>query len=220
LGKPGLSGGPAMSRQSLLMILLMTLLMGLVLSAVFTLQDGTRGAPFLAAWLARFAATYIIVLPTVLVVAPAAQYLSGSLERALSRKPAPEAVALAAWRANAAGHAGKGFGPWLSALAEDVSVSMPVGAFRGETRGKAAVSDLYKAIEAAEPRLVYEEPLRVTASGTCVVIEFSDHGTIAGIPYRNRIAASFDIEDGKVLSYREYFGDIDPEIVRLMSAAT
>lgn len=212
-----MSGGAGMSRQNLLMILLMTLLMGLILSAVFTLQDSRSSEGFLEAWMMRFWSTYIIVLPTVFVVAPVAQFVSRWLDAFLGRAPSAELIALTAWRANAAGHAGKGFDAWLASLADDVSVSMPVGAFRGETIGKAEVSRIYAAIEAAQPRLVYEEPFRVSVSGSCVVIEFADHGTIAGMPYRNRIAASFDIKDGKVHAYREYFGDIDPEIIRMMS---
>jgi ketosteroid isomerase-like protein len=127
-------------------------------------------------------------------------------------------VALEAWRCNARGHAGESFEPWYEMLAEDVVVFMPTGPFRGETRGRDQVRAIYDAIAQAEPRLVYEHPLRVTQSGNTVVIEFDDHGTIAGVPYRNRIAGSFDIQNDKVVVYREYFGDIDPEIYALMNA--
>ncbi len=41
-------------------------------------------------------------------------------------------------------------------------------------------------------------------------------GTILDMPYFNRIAASFDINDGKVYGYREYFGDIDMEAMNKM----
>lgn len=208
-----------MSRQNLLTIFLMTLFMGLLLSAVFTLQDGVAAGQFAVAWLGRFAATYILVLPTVFVVAPAAQFLARWLEKVLWQKQVPEEMALQAWRANAAGHAGQGFELWLSLLADDVSVSLPTGPFRGTTIGKPDVTKIYAAIEAAQPNLVYEAPLRVTAAGNSVVIEFADYGTISGIPYRNRIAASFDIEDGKVRAYREYFGDVDPEIIQTMSGS-
>ena len=126
-------------------------------------------------------------------------------------------VALKAWRRNADGHATGDFEPWCSMLADDVVVSMPLGPFRGDNHGIAAAREVYGAIAAAKPRLVYEEPLRISQSGTTVVIEFNDHGTIAGFPYHNRIAASFDVRGDKIASYREYFGDIDPALVRLMN---
>lgn len=209
-------------RTSLLMMLIMTVLMGLVLSAVFTLQAVGLRADFAAQWLGRFASTYVIVLPTVLVVAPVAQWAARRLDAMLAGAPghgpgSPREIALAAWRANAAGHAGKDFTPWLDALADDVRITMPLGPFRGETVGKAGAAAIYAAIAGAQPRLTYEEPLRVTESGDTVVIEFDDHGAIAGLPYRNRIAGSFDIRHGKVAAYREYFGDIDPAVVALMN---
>jgi ketosteroid isomerase-like protein len=206
-----------MTRQNLLMVLIMTLLMGLILSGVFTWQAQGVSSGFVSAWTTRFVGTYIVVLPTVLVVAPLAQRLALTLDRKFGGQQSPEEVALSAWQANATGHAGGGFDSWLAALAEDVSVWMPLGAFRGENRGKAKAAQICEAIASASPNLTYEKPLRVTSKSQTVVIEFEDHGTIAGFPYRNRIAASFDIKDGKVAQYREYFGDIDPAIVAMMS---
>ena len=210
------------SRMQLFMILIMTVLMGLILSAVFTLQAVGFRPDFLAQWLGRFLSTYAIVLPTVLVVAPIAQWAARRLDAILAkasaeRPAAARDIALAAWRANAAGHAGEDFAPWLDALTDDVRITMPLGPFRGETVGKKGASAIYAAIAGAQPRLTYEEPLRITERGDTVVIEFDDHGTIAGMTYRNRIAGSFDIRDGKIAAYREYFGDIDPAIVVLMN---
>lgn len=132
----------------------------------------------------------------------------------------PVGIAREAWRRNAHGHAGGDFGSWYEMLADDVVVTMPLGPYRGENRGIATARAIYQAIAAAEPRLVYEEPLRISEAGSTVVIEFADHGTIAGAPYRNRIAASFDVRDGKIAAYREYFGDIDPAVFALMAGAT
>jgi pimeloyl-ACP methyl ester carboxylesterase/ketosteroid isomerase-like protein len=131
--------------------------------------------------------------------------------------PSPREVALEAWRRNGRGHAGESFEPWYAMLHDDIVVWMPTGPFRGETRGIAAVRGIYDAIAQAAPRLVYEEPLRVTQSGDTVTIEFDDHGAVAGVAYRNRIAASYDVRGGKIAAYREYFGDIDPAIMRMMN---
>lgn len=137
-----------------------------------------------------------------------------------NRESKARAVALEAWRRNAAGHRGESFEPWFAMLHDDVVVSMPTGPFRGETRGKTAVRRIYEAIAAASPRLTYEEPLRVSEAGDTVVIEFADHGSIAGVAYRNRITASFDVRGGRIAAYREYFGDVDPAIFRLMNPET
>jgi hypothetical protein len=72
-----------MTRQSILMILIMTLLMGVILSAVFTFQDIGLSVEFLPQWIRRFLSTYILVLPTVLIVAPVAQRLATSIDRHL-----------------------------------------------------------------------------------------------------------------------------------------
>jgi Protein of unknown function (DUF2798) len=75
-----------MTRQSILMILIMTLLIGLILSGVFTWQAQSFSTGFLSAWLGRFANTYIIVLPTVLIVAPIAQRSSVRLDQWIARR--------------------------------------------------------------------------------------------------------------------------------------
>jgi hypothetical protein len=75
-----------MTRQSLLMILIMTLLIGLILSGFFIWQAQGFSAGFVSAWLSRFAGTYIIVLPTVLIVAPIAQRTSVHLDQWIERR--------------------------------------------------------------------------------------------------------------------------------------
>jgi Protein of unknown function (DUF2798) len=210
------------NRQSLIMILLMTVMIGLAISAWMTYQATGMNASFLSAWLQRFLSTYIIVLPTVLVVSPFAQWLAKKIDSSFDAKDDvtnPRLIALEAWDKNARGHRGEGFQGWYEMLSSSVSITMPLGPFRGESKGIATARQIYESIAGASPRLVYEKPLRVSQGDNTVVIEFDDHGTIAGYPYRNRIAASFDIKDGKVAAYREYFGDIDPAVVAMMNSA-
>ncbi len=76
-----------MTRQMVLMILIMTLLMGLILSAVFTWQAQGLQAGFIVAWMSKFATTYVVVLPTVIVVSPLAQRLSLRIDQLLGSKP-------------------------------------------------------------------------------------------------------------------------------------
>jgi ketosteroid isomerase-like protein len=165
----------------------------------------------------------MIVLPTVLIVAPIAQWIAKQINTRLDDAhmiTSPRRIALQAWEHNAQGHRGEGFDKWYATLSENVAITMPLGQFRGENKGIAKARQIYESIASASPKLIYEEPLRISESDSTVVIEFDDHGTIAGYPYRNRIAASFDIKDGKVAAYREYFGDIDPAVVAMMNGAS
>jgi ketosteroid isomerase-like protein len=212
----------AAKRQSLIMVLVMTTMMGLVMSAWFTHQLVGFGPEFIGAWAKRYFSTYMIVLPTVLIVSPMAQWLAKQINAKLDNSALannPRRIALQAWEHNAQGHRGEGFDQWFAALHENVSITMPLGQFRGENKGMTVAKQIYAAIASASPRLIYEKPLRISEGDNTVVIEFDDHGTIAGYPYRNRIAASFDIKDGKVAAYREYFGDIDPAVVAMMNGA-
>ena len=63
-------------------IFFMTLMMGLVLSAIMTLQADGFGEWFIVAWLERFAKTYVLVVPTVLVVSPIANRLTDAIVEA------------------------------------------------------------------------------------------------------------------------------------------
>ena len=129
------------------------------------------------------------------------------------------ATALRAWRALADAHNDGDFTRYLDLLTDDYTFSMPLGAFRGEHRGREAAAECYRQIAASEPRLVFADPLRVTRSGDTVVVEFEDEGTIMGQAYRNRIASSFDVRGDRICGYREYFGDIDPAMMVAMSNA-
>lgn len=68
------------TRQLILTVLVMTLLMGLALSLIATVTDRPVGVPFLTAWGKRFAATYVTVLPVVLLVLPIARWMARRLD--------------------------------------------------------------------------------------------------------------------------------------------
>ena len=126
-------------------------------------------------------------------------------------------TALEAWRRLAEGHRSGDFGPYLAMLTEDYTFSMPVGRFRGEHVGRAEAAACYREIAASKPDLSFDPPLRVTRQEHTVVIEFEDHGTVGGHPYRNRIASSFDVRGERIRGYREYFGDVDPGVIARMA---
>jgi hypothetical protein len=72
-------------RDTLIMMIIMTILMGLSLSCVFTWQAMGFGPGFIETWLSRFAKTYLIVLPTVLVVSPIARWMTMIISSKLDR---------------------------------------------------------------------------------------------------------------------------------------
>lgn len=59
-------------------IFVMTILMGLSISGIMTFWNGWSGG-FLLTWIKAFARTYVIVVPTVLIVMPIAKRLTAIL---------------------------------------------------------------------------------------------------------------------------------------------
>ncbi len=64
--------------RDLVFIFVMTILMGLSISGVMTLWNGWTGR-FVVVWLTAFAKTYVIVVPTVLIVMPIARRITAVL---------------------------------------------------------------------------------------------------------------------------------------------
>ncbi|SFQ81197.1 nuclear transport factor 2 family protein [Hymenobacter arizonensis] len=126
----------------------------------------------------------------------------------------PTDTARQALRLLAAIHTGGPIEPYLAMLTDDFVFYMPVGPFKGRNEGRERAAECYRQIAASGPHILYEEPFRITANGDTVVLEFEDGGTLfGGTPYHNRIAASFDVRDGKIAAYREYFGEIDVDLM-------
>ena len=73
-------------RQLVIMTLVMTFLMGVILSAYFTYNEGPQ-TDFLSAWLHRFWSTYLVVLPTVAIVAPIARLIAVRIDALLFGDP-------------------------------------------------------------------------------------------------------------------------------------
>jgi ketosteroid isomerase-like protein len=126
-------------------------------------------------------------------------------------------TALLAFKYLAEGHKAGTFDNYINLLTDDYTFYAPVGEYRGKNVGKERAKAFYDDITAAKADFTFSEPLRVTSNGDTVVIEFTDEGTIMGQQYFNRIASSFDIKDGKIYSYREYFGDIDVQALAQMT---
>lgn len=105
---------------------------------------------------------------------------------------------------------GLAHGEWqgfLSMLTEDFEFYFPVGQYKGQHQGKAKAQEFFGYVrEVYHQGLHVVELLRMTANEKTIVFEFRDEGMLRGEMYRNRVTVSWDIRDGKIASYREYFG--------------
>ena len=62
--------------------------------------------------------------------------------------------------------------------------------------------------EAAGNRLTFSNPQYVLTNGNSVMFEFESEGLYVGKPYKGHNAIAFEVIDGKVMGFREYFGDL------------
>lgn len=101
-------------------------------------------------------------------------------------------------------------GEWqefLGMLTDDFEFYFPVGNYKGQNRGKAKAQEFFSYVrEVYNQGLHIVELLRMTANEKTIVFEFRDEGMLRGEMYRNRVTVSWDIRDGKIARYREYFG--------------
>jgi ketosteroid isomerase-like protein len=101
-------------------------------------------------------------------------------------------------------------GEWqdfLALLTDDFAFYFPQGKYQGLHCGKAQAEEFFKYVsELFSSGIEVTELLHVTASEERIVFEFRDEGSLRGQPYKNRVAISWDIRDGMIAGYREYFG--------------
>lgn len=101
-------------------------------------------------------------------------------------------------------------GEWqdfLAMLTDDFEFHFPIGQYKGRHCGKPKAREFFGYVrEVYNEGLHVVELLRLTANERTVVFEFRDEGMLRGEMYRNRVTVSWDIRDGQIASYREYFG--------------
>lgn len=103
----------------------------------------------------------------------------------------------------------------IEIMSDDVTffVPLPFQEWRGEQRGKNRLRELIK-FERDTMRLrIKFEQTGIAATNNLVAVEFSVAGENKGGAYQNHLAIFFEIENGKVKSWREYGGDINPQAV-------
>lgn len=102
-------------------------------------------------------------------------------------------------------------GDWdgfLAMLSDDFWFWFPVGPFQGRNVGKARAAEFFRYVSQLFEAGLSLTVERMTASDTTVVFEARSQGQIAGQPYQNQVAISFDVRQGQICAYREYLGVI------------
>jgi ketosteroid isomerase-like protein len=105
---------------------------------------------------------------------------------------------------------GLGTGDWnplLDMLSDDFTFWFPIGPYQGLNTGKERAKQFFEYVnEVFGSSITLTSLERITSSETTVVFEFRDEGIMRGLPYKNRIAVSFDVSGDKICGYREYLG--------------
>ncbi len=123
----------------------------------------------------------------------------------------PKAVAEEAFVDFRAGLATGEWGPFLARLSDDFTFHFPLGQYQGLNEGKDRAAEFFAFVsQVYSDGLFVDEVFGVTADGTRVVFEFSDHGLMFGKPYANQVAISLDVCGEQICGYREYFGLVGP----------
>jgi ketosteroid isomerase-like protein len=100
-------------------------------------------------------------------------------------------------------------GEWddfLKMATEDFSFWFPLGPFHGLNTGKDRAREFFQYVSDN-----FNEGLDVTldnvmSNDTTVVFECRSEGKFRGEDYKNRVLIIFEIREGQISSYREYFG--------------
>jgi ketosteroid isomerase-like protein len=113
-----------------------------------------------------------------------------------------------------AGWATGAWKPFIELLAPGFTMRVPIGELRGRVASRDEAVQHFHLLRLAGVRLVVGEPTRTALGDSTVTFELEVSGSLYQRPYRNRLALSLDVEGGKITSLREYFGDLDPDILR------
>ncbi|MEL6325518.1 MAG: hypothetical protein AAFQ61_01230 [Cyanobacteria bacterium J06626_23] len=103
------------------------------------------------------------------------------------------------------------FGPYIELLADEMEFWFPMGTHRGKFDGVAGREQMIAKCHdhtAAGDRLTLHEPSYISAGDHWVIFEFDSDGDYAGKSYAGHNAIAFAIKAGKVVGFREYFGDL------------
>ena len=122
-------------------------------------------------------------------------------------------TAALAMRHYRAGWATGGWKPFIELLAPSFEQRVPIGELRGRVSKRDEAVHHLQALRLSGLRLELGEPFRVCAGDRTATFELEVSGSLYDLPYHNRIVISLDVEGGLVTAMREYFGELDPEIL-------
>ncbi|MEL6555593.1 MAG: nuclear transport factor 2 family protein [Cyanobacteria bacterium J06621_11] len=111
----------------------------------------------------------------------------------------------------AQGWATGNFDLYIALLAEEMTFWFPMGTHRGKFSGAEGRQEMIAKCrdhEAAGDRLTFSSPHYALSDESSVIFEFESEGLYAGEPYKGHNAIAFEVKDGKVVGFREYFGDL------------
>ena len=103
------------------------------------------------------------------------------------------------------------FDAYIELLADEMDFWFPTGAHRGKFSGAAGRQEMIAKCRDhtnAGDRLTLHPPQYALADDSSVMFEFEAEGLYAGEPYKGYNAIALEIEKGKVVGFREYFGDL------------
>ncbi|MDB9529297.1 nuclear transport factor 2 family protein [Oscillatoria sp. CS-180] len=103
------------------------------------------------------------------------------------------------------------FEPYIAMLAEEMTFWFPTGTHRGQFSGVAGRQEMIAKCRdhtIAGDRLTLHPPTYTHTNGTSVMFEFEADGLYGGNPYKGHNAIAFEVSDGKIVGFREYFGDL------------
>lgn len=106
------------------------------------------------------------------------------------------------------------FDDYLAMLTDDFTFSFPTGKHRGVFTGKAGREKMIAKCrdDAAGARLTLHEPRTTAIDESTVIFEFESDGNFGEYNYKGRNIVILEVSDEKVCGFREYFGDIDPQL--------
>ena len=113
------------------------------------------------------------------------------------------------------GWASGDFFAFLAMLTDDFEFAFPTGKQRGIFDGKTGHAKmLAKCREDFESgnRLTLHEPRTVAVDRQTVIFEFSSEGDFGEFKYHGRNIIVLAVEGEKICAFREYFGDLDPQL--------
>ncbi|MEM8808083.1 MAG: nuclear transport factor 2 family protein [Cyanobacteria bacterium P01_G01_bin.38] len=103
------------------------------------------------------------------------------------------------------------FEPYIALLADEMTFWFPTGVHRGKFSGVAGRQEMIAKCHdhtAAGDRLTLHPPQYALIDGHSVMFEFESEGLYEGKPYQGHNAIAFEVSAGKVIGFREYFGDL------------